>query len=269
MLGGTFPRDGLEETKLPVTWYRGQSRAKPLLPKVFRNQFNEKEMNLDCRRKAFHYPGVPQWDDLPAWLYLMQHHGLPTRLLDWTESSTAALFFAVENWRLYEENHKWDTFNPIVWILNPHVLNWVSLGGSILPGTGKDEVVGTGTAIDPEWATKNIKAAFSHNSYAHNGPISIHNYYVHIRMQVQTSRFLVFGSDHRPLEEYFKNTDLFRYWFMVRLTIDRESASSIAQELRKMGITRSTLFPDLEGLAMDLCEKHRINSDRCQTKNEP
>ena len=58
----------------------------------------EDYLEREFRRRAHHFLAdvPPRLDDL-EWLALMQHHGAPTRLVDWTKSPYVAAFFAAES----------------------------------------------------------------------------------------------------------------------------------------------------------------------------
>lgn len=62
------------------------------------------------KRKAPQFVSKPpEWDDDFQWMALMQHHGAPTRLIDFTWSPYVAAFFALE--RTLDDG--------VVWAMNP------------------------------------------------------------------------------------------------------------------------------------------------------
>jgi hypothetical protein len=99
--------------------YRGQREDKPLRPRLGRlvpkgkRKKIERLMFDEFKRTSIALTDLQpesDWD----FLAIAQHHNLPTRLLDWTHSALAALWFAVEKEPAQDSGKKLDA---VVWML--------------------------------------------------------------------------------------------------------------------------------------------------------
>lgn len=88
---------------LPIPLFRGQENEEWLLkPGIARPQYVQRvKQGTEARMLAeFKHRGIPHLESaVPLadadWLAIAQHHGMPTRLLDWTGSALTALWFAI------------------------------------------------------------------------------------------------------------------------------------------------------------------------------
>jgi FRG domain len=229
-----------------IPWFRGEpSCSTPLLPRVFRKMadgraHNENQLLQMFRMKApaFAQDATPPRENTDQWLFLAQHVGLPTRLIDWTESALVGLYFALQ------------CREPVVWMLDPFALNQAST----TDGTSKQAFTPTGyplTWFDPRGPVRNIgsaniNAAWEEESGALELPVAVHPTYLHRRMSSQRSVFTVHGSKKEPL------SDLVPEQILRRFTIAKDAISPMLSDLHMLGIHHSTAFPDLDGLANEL-----------------
>ncbi|HHV7522379.1 TPA: FRG domain-containing protein [Burkholderia orbicola] len=88
----------------PIHLFRGQEDESWLLkPGIARSQYAQLvKQDTEARMLAeFKHRGIPHLESTVEladadWLAIAQHHGMPTRLLDWTGSALTALWFAIK-----------------------------------------------------------------------------------------------------------------------------------------------------------------------------
>lgn len=182
-------------------------------------------------------------------LFLMQHHRVPTRLLDWSRNLLIAAFFAVHDelaWTVEEDN-------PCVFILNPHAWNKSVVGtagvaGSMGPVTDLDE--GSMTGYRPRFRGTPV-GVLQEDAVAIAGPEFAS------RIVAQRGVFTVFGTKAseaaRPLEE--QDDSLEGPSSLAKIELKGEP-DDWKRALRLVGIGAFAAFPDLDGLATELRNTH-------------
>ena len=230
-----------------VTW--------ELRPSVFRKFKNgkeslrEREIVLDYKQ-AF----VGECDYAPhieRMLVEMQHHEIPTRLLDWSLSPLAALYFACHDAIGKDEEEIKTLPDGKVYALNPwrSYNELVKNSGLHKPPTEYFEILkrarmlmalGWTHAELQDYATKNYFHSLTPEELS--WPLPIVGRYMDDRVRSQQGCFVVWGKDKLPLNAFKEYTDNLR-----DAIIPCDCKPQIIQELAHMGINAFTLFPDREG----------------------
>lgn len=217
-------------------WFRGQSSvAFSLVPGLYRfgrRSIDEHAYRHEFRLRAFPflsestYAPTTQWD----WYFLMQHYGLPTRLLDWSESSLVALYFAMQ------ADTRVDTkVDAAVWMLDPWQLTHRVAGK-------RDAVYAyDGTPVAPWlpriWSRRRLPQA----------PIAIQPPANSRRLVAQRGMFTIHGASKRPIQSYSSLRG-----GLVKFIVPAAARTRVLRDLLTAGVTESVLFPSLDGLSREV-----------------
>jgi len=212
------------------TIFRGQRKDWPLIPNIARKIHvleildSEKVLINEFKRGAIsHISSIPEtdWD----WLSIAQHHGLPTRLLDWTKNPLAALWFAVRKPAEYRKD------NAVVWIFRPNETDIISD-----PGKAQSPFEGGRTKVfEPRHITPRIRAQ--------EGVFTVHKYIPDIKKFVSLEK-----------NRAYKGR-------LEKIIISSQYFSNLRFELNRCGIHASSQFPDLDGLSERIASKHIYELD--------
>ncbi|OKY26206.1 FRG domain-containing protein [Thalassotalea sp. PP2-459] len=149
------------------------------------------------------------------WMIQAQHHGVPTRLLDWSSNPLKALYFAVEN-------PKYDHVNGSVYVLS--LSSWAPTPEKV----DADSII-------------TMKAFF---------PVNIND-----RIASQEGCFTLFPQrkelkEFKPIKHGFApETDIVN---LSKISIVKEAKADIRKQLNKLGINDLSIFPDLDGIAKSI-----------------
>ncbi|MEW6252136.1 MAG: FRG domain-containing protein [Planctomycetota bacterium] len=211
-------------------WYRGHARADwKLQSQLDRAEKRRNERSLlgqFMHRAPAVYARCPRPNDHAEWLALARHYGLPTRLLDWTESVLVAAFFAVS---------EFSSDNGAIWALDPRALNTHQLCSPSVTALFADEPGQIAHAAfglpAPEHVRHKIAAAWAPRCDA--------------RMAMQHAGYTIHGCS-TALEELAAEA---RPTWLLRYAVPAGAKASIKHALEQMRVDSAGLFPDLEHLA--------------------
>lgn len=175
-------------------------------------------------------------DSIWNWLALAQHHGLPTRLLDWTYSPYVAMHFATEDLEEFDSD-------GAIWCIDYYRTN------QLLPGTLKALLAEEGANVNVFTTEMLSRAA---KTLAEFDQLSDADFVMFFeppsldeRIVNQFALFSCMSSPRASLHQWLRqHPDVCR-----RVIIPAELKWEVRDKLDQANITERVLYPGLDGLS--------------------
>lgn len=169
------------------------------------------------------------WD----WLALAQHHGLPTRLLDWTYSPYVALHFATADIEHYEQD-------AVVWALKYETLK------QYLPDPLRKKLTEEGSnSFTTEMLSGSYQDLIELSKSKEEFVVAFEPPSLDARIVNQYGIFTFMAHAHSLLNEWLEDKpDLY---FRIRIPAERKW--EFRDKLDQVNINERVLFPGYEGLS--------------------
>ncbi|NVM30187.1 MAG: FRG domain-containing protein [Candidatus Helarchaeota archaeon] len=194
------------------------------------------------------YSGIEmvKFDSMWYWMTLGQHHGLPTRLLDWTYSPIIAMHFATANIKKFD-------IDGVIWVVDfakareflpdPLKAETVKIDSPVFPIESLDRVITGDTEYlkNLKEALQKLKSMSSSEFVVFLEPPSIDD-----RIQNQFALFSFMSDPTIAMDDWLKKQDISGLW--RKIIIPASLKGEIRDKLDQSNISERTLFPGLDGV---------------------
>ena len=280
-------------------WFRGASNVDyPLTPTLAREWLNYSNFFSSIGElENYYFNGFTRSarpfllqdvapEDAIEWNYIMRHHGIPSRLLDWTNSSLIALSYASEACTNGDNNKPYDA---VVWMLeptrlmematqsigDPHVIREIDSRDLRVRAMRRDffltNPINDNTSEGLFFSDNQLSNNFLfHSDEYWQFPIPLIPSHVSARVISHRSRFTLhslrsFWSQHPPpprdngLYDFAERAyEMDRFWYLIKIILPGECLLEIARGLRMTGMADVNLSQDLDGICRDLKQRFRL-----------
>lgn len=209
------------------------------------------------KRKAAPFINKEPKNDF-EWMFLMQHYGVPTRLLDWTTNALVALYFAIESMPSNEDSFDDEELSIEEYLLSSsgEFSEHAAAVFAMCPKKYNDDIILKKNIIPISEEYEQWKHYVNPMSYKGEKsnflPIAVSPTHIDDRIRAQSGYFTLHGANIWPVDYY----DTVRS-FLHKIMIPYKDIPTMVRDLEAVGVTDSLVFPDLSGLAKEVLRKER------------